>query len=187
MRHYLWGWSGEVERMPFWLYQSDWHNLAWMNHWMWTVFQDKDASVPHINHHRSMWIQTFILCPPLLKITTLVLDRLIVSCHFAQYLLRRFKQFCNPSSDSDNRTTSSANIRQFNFSLLMETGAQDSSNISGKSDKYKLNKIGLSTQPCLTPTVDENGVEYVPLTLTLLYIGIHVLENSKGVASYIGL
>ena len=66
-------------------------------------------------------------------------------------------QFCRPEAVSDNKTTSSANMRQLSLNWFIDTGSHESSKIWGKSDKYKLNSSGLRTQPCFTPTQDSIG------------------------------
>ena len=62
--------------------------------------------------------------------------------------------FCKPKAVYDNKPTSSANMRHLSLNWFIDTGSHESSKISGKSDKYRLNSIGPNTHPCFTPTQD---------------------------------
>lgn len=77
------------------------------------------------------------------------------SPHLEQYSLNLFKQHWRPLADSEKITRSSANIKQDKDELLRETGSHVLSKMFGKSLTKRLNRMGLKTQPCFTPTPDK--------------------------------
>ena len=123
--------------------------------------------------------------------TIFVLSMLIVRHHLLQYCCKLFRHFCKPVADWEIITRSSANIRQFNTVSCNLIGSHSGVNISGRSERNRLNSRGLSTQPCFTPTLDLIGGDKKPSTLirykTLLYILSMILIKLPHIPFFISL
>jgi len=116
-----------------------------------------------------MWF--FKSLPFLLKIKTFVFSVLTVRCHFSQYNFNLSNEFCRPVDESEKSTMSSANIRQFNLVSKISTGSHEASNIKDRSAKYKLIRVGLNTQHCLTHILVPISLVNPACSLTRVKIG----------------
>ena len=108
-----------------------------------------------------------------LKIITLVFFMLTFKFHFWQYLCGLLILFCKPCGLVDNIRRSSA-YRRHDIFVFIRNGLSNigPSKRLGRSERNKLNRVGLKEHPCLTPLFGDINFSrpFASFTLVLLLL-----------------